>query len=388
MNILICPDTFKNSLDAISVSKAIKIGIEKTSKEHYIKMIPLADGGEGSLDILIENQKGTLISTDVKDPLSREIKASYGLIGKTAVIEMARAAGLDLLDSRERNPMLTSTYGVGELIKHALDRGIRNFVIAIGGSATNDCGIGVANALGVEFLDKYGKPIENNGKSLANLDRINYENIDQRILESKVQVLCDVNNPLYGKNGASFVYAKQKGADEEMIEILDNNLRNFSRVVKNTFNKDISEVPGAGAAGGLGAGLMIFLHGELISGFQVISRILNLEKYIKKSDLIITGEGKIDSQSINGKVAVEVSKIAKKYNKPVIGIVGAYEGNLKVFHDLGMTAIFSIIHEPINLKNAIEKKQTKESLITLSEEVIRLYGIKWWSIYKRTKKPL
>lgn len=376
MNILICPDTFKNSLDAISVSKAIKIGIEKTSKEHYIKMIPLADGGEGSLDILIENQKGTLISTDVKDPLSREIKASYGLIGKTAVIEMARAAGLDLLDSRERNPMLTSTYGVGELIKHALDRGIRNFVIAIGGSATNDCGIGVANALGVEFLDKYGKPIENNGKSLANLDRINYENIDQRILESKVQVLCDVNNPLYGKNGASFVYAKQKGADEEMIEILDNNLRNFSRVVKNTFNKDISEVPGAGAAGGLGAGLMIFLHGELISGFQVISRILNLEKYIKKSDLIITGEGKIDSQSINGKVAVEVSKIAKKYNKPVIGIVGAYEGNLKVFHDLGMTAIFSIIHEPINLKNAIEKKQTKESLITLSEEVIRLYGIK------------
>lgn len=376
MNILICPDTFKNSLDAISVSKAIKIGIEKASKEHYIKMIPLADGGEGSLDILIENQKGTLISTDVKDPLSREIKASYGLIGKTAVIEMARAAGLDLLDSRERNPMLTSTYGVGELIKHALDRGIRNFVIAIGGSATNDCGIGVANALGVEFLDKYGKPIENNGKSLANLDRINYENIDQRILESKVQVLCDVNNPLYGKNGASFVYAKQKGADEEMIEILDNNLRNFSRVVKNTFNKDISEVPGAGAAGGLGAGLMIFLHGELISGFQVISRILNLEKYIKKSDLIITGEGKIDSQSINGKVAVEVSKIAKKYNKPVIGIVGAYEGNLKVFHDLGMTAIFSIIHEPINLKNAIEKKQTKESLITLSEEVIRLYGIK------------
>jgi len=375
MNILICPDSFKGALNAISVSEAIKTGIVKTNKKHQIKCLPLADGGEGTLDILIENEKGSFITTTVKDPLSRAIEAAYGIIGETAVIEMARTAGLDLLKPEERNPMLTTTYGLGQFINHALDQGIRKFIIAIGGSATNDCGIGALSALGVKFLDKNGHLIENNGRGLADLEDINIEAIDKRILQSKVQVLCDVNNPLYGKNGAAFVYAKQKGANEEMIEILDQNLRHFSKILKKTFNKDISEIPGAGAAGGLGAGLMIFLKGELVSGFSIISTILNLEKHIKTADLIITGEGKIDSQSINGKVAVEVSKIAKKYNKSVIGIVGTYEGNLSIFHDLGMTAIFSIIHEPIRLIKALEKKQTKKSLISLSEEVIRLYDI-------------
>jgi glycerate kinase len=373
MNILICPDSFKNSLDAIEVAKAIEVGIKRTNEEYIIEKIPLADGGEGSLDVLMNNAKGRYQKVTVKDPLFREIEASYGIIEETAVIEMARAAGLDLLKTDERNPILTSTYGVGELIKHALGQGIRKFIITIGGSATNDCGIGVAKALGVKFLDKSGKSIEPTGKGLASLHKIDNSTIDKRILSSEIKVMCDVNNPLYGENGAAYVYAKQKGANDEMIKVLDDNLRHFSQIVEKTYKKDISEVPGSGAAGGLGAGLMVFLKGTLVSGFSTISDILSLEGYIKSSDLIITGEGKIDSQSLNGKVVIEVSKIAKKYQKPVIAFVGSYEGDLSSFHALGLTSVFSILHSPINLEDALDKERTKGSLITLTEEVMGLY---------------
>lgn len=373
MKILVCPDSFKDSLDAIEVTKAIETGINKTNKEYIIEKMPLADGGEGSLDVLINNAKGRYKKVVVKDPLFREIEASYGIIEETAIIEMARAAGLDLLSTGERNPMLTSTYGVGELIKHALDQGIRKFIIAIGGSATNDCGIGAAQALGLKFLDKSGKSIEATGKGLASLHKIDNRRIDKRILSSEIKVMCDVNNPLYGKNGAAYVYAKQKGANDEMIKALDDNLRHFSKIVENTYDKDISKVPGSGAAGGLGAGLMVFLKGELVSGFSTISNMLSLERYIKSSDLIITGEGKIDTQSLNGKVVVEVSKIAKKYKKPVAALVGSYDGDLSVFHELGLTSVFSILHSPINLEDALNKEKTKRSVITLTEEVMRLY---------------
>lgn len=373
MKILVCPDSFKDSLDAIEVAKAIEVGIKRTNEEYIIEKIPLADGGEGSLDVLINNAKGQYKKVIVKDPLFREIEASYGIIEETAVIEMARAAGLDLLKPDERNPMLTSTYGVGELIKHALDQGIRKFIIAIGGSATNDCGIGVAKALGVKFLDKSGESIEPTGKGLASLHKIDNSTIDKRILSSEIKVMCDVNNPLYGKNGAAYVYAKQKGANDEMINVLDDNLRHFSQIVEKTYKKDISKVPGSGAAGGLGAGLMVFLNGALVSGFSTISDILSLEGYIKSSDLIITGEGRIDSQSLNGKVVIEVSKIAQKYQKPVIAFVGSYEGDLSSFHALGLTSVFSILHSPINLEDALDKERTKGSLITLTEEVMGLY---------------
>lgn len=372
MKILICPDSFKNSLSAIMVSKAIESGIRKTNQNHNIKKLPLADGGEGSLDILINNEKGKYITVSVMDPLFREIQASYGIIGETAVIEMARVAGLDLLKPDERNPMLTTTYGVGEMIKHALDQGIRKFIIAIGGSATNDCGIGVANALGVKFLNETGKAIEATGKGLASLHEINAKNIDKRILSSEIKVLCDVNNPLYGKNGAAYVYARQKGASEEMVKTLDHNLKHFSTIVEKNFNVDVSNVSGAGAAGGLGAGLMLFLKGKLVSGFDTISDILDLEGHIESSDLIITGEGKVDSQSLNGKVVVEVSKIAKKHKKPVIALVGSYEGELKAFHDQGITSVFSIIHNAITLDEALNKNRTKKSITDLSEEVMKL----------------
>ena len=373
MNILICPDSFKDSLDAIGVTKAIEVGIKRINREYIIQKIPLADGGEGSLDVLMNNAKGRYQKVTVKDPLFREIEASYGIIEETAVIEMARAAGLDLLKTDERNPMLTSTYGVGELIKNALDQEIRKFIIAIGGSATNDCGIGVAKALGVKFLDKSGKSIEPTGKGLSSLHRIDNSTIDKRILSSEIKVMCDVNNPLYGENGAAYVYAKQKGANDKMIKVLDDNLRHSSQIVEKTYKKDISEVPGSGAAGGLGAGLMVFLKGTLVSGFSTISDILNLEGYIRSSDLIITGEGKIDSQSFNGKVVIEVSKIAQKYQKPVIALVGSYEGDLSSFHKLGLTSVFSILHSPVSLEEALSKRRTKEALSNATEESMRLY---------------
>lgn len=374
MKILVCPDSFKDSLNATEVTNAIEVGIKRINEEYIIEKIPLADGGEGSLDVLINNAKGKYKKVIVKDPLFREIEASYGIIEETAVIEMARAAGLDLLRTDERNPMLTSTYGVGELIKHALDQGIRKFIITIGGSATNDCGIGVAKALGVKFLDKTGRSIEPTGKGLASLNRIDKSTIDKRILSSEIKVMCDVNNPLYGENGAAYVYAKQKGANDEMIKVLDDNLRHFSQIFEKTYKNDISKVPGSGAAGGLGAGLMVFLNGALVSGFSTISDILRLERYIKSSDLIITGEGKMDPQSLNGKVVVEVSKIAKKHQKPVIAFVGSYEGDLSSFHALGLTSVFSIQQGPIHLKDALEKERTKASLSNSAEEAMRLYN--------------
>lgn len=373
MNILICPDSFKDSLKANEVSKAIESGIRRVNKKHTIKRMPLADGGEGTLDVLVNNAKGDYRKVIIKDPLFREIEASYGIIGETAVIEMARAAGLDLLKSNERNPMITSTFGVGQLIKDALDQGIQKFIIAIGGSATNDCGIGVAKALGVKFLDKSGKSIEATGKGLSALHEIDDSAIDKRILSSEIKVMCDVNNPLYGKNGAAYVYAKQKGANDQMIKSLDDNLKHFSQIVKKSFKKDISKVPGAGAAGGLGAGLMIFLKGALVSGFATISDLLNLEKSIESSDLIITGEGKLDSQSLNGKVVIEVSKIAKKHKKTVIAFVGSYNGDLEAFHTQGLTSVFSILHKPVHLEEALDQKRTKTSLAHLSEETMRLY---------------
>lgn len=375
MNILICPDSFKDSLEASEVSKAIESGINKINKEYTIKRVPLADGGEGSLDVLINNANGKYKKVRVKDPLLREIDAFYGIIDGTAVIEMARAAGLDLLTIDERNPMITSTYGVGQLIKDALDQGIRKFIIAIGGSATNDCGVGLAKALGVKFLDELGNSIEPSGKGLSALHEIDDSAIDKRILSSEIRVMCDVNNPLYGKNGAAFVYARQKGATDEMMKTLDDNLKHFSRIVEREFKKDISKVPGSGAAGGLGAGLMVFLKGELVSGFSTICDVLDLERHIKSSDLIITGEGRIDSQSLNGKVVMEVSKLAKKFNKSVIAFVGSYEGDLSKFHSQGLTSVFSILHSPMSLEEALNKERTIMSLSRLSEETMRLYEV-------------
>jgi len=373
MKILILVDSFKDSLSAIDVSKNIKKGILKVNNEIEVKELPLADGGEGTMEILINNLNGEIVKLDVIGPLGEKVNASYGIInGKIAIIEMAEAAGLQLLKQDKRNPLITTTYGVGELILDALEKGIRKFIIAIGGSSTNDGGVGMAAALGIKFLNKELKEIELNGKGLKDLFKINIDDIDNRIKDCDFQVACDVNNVLCGVNGAAYVYAKQKGATNEMIETLDNNLMNYSKIIKKDLDIDILNVEGAGAAGGLGAGLIAFLNGHLESGFEIISSRLNLENEIKNCDLVITGEGKIDFQSLNGKVPIGVAKLAKKYSKKVIVIAGSVEELTDEIYDIGINSVFSIINKPMKLEEALNKEITEKGLMKLTEQIIRL----------------
>ncbi|MDM8533869.1 glycerate kinase [Clostridiaceae bacterium HSG29] len=372
MRILIAVDSFKDSLNSINVSKSIKAGILKANKEIDVKEIPLADGGEGTMQILINNLDGKIIETYATNPLGKRIKVSYGIFNNIAIIEMASVAGLQLLKEYERNPLKTSTFGVGELILDALEKGIRKFIIAIGGSSTNDGGVGMAAALGAKFLDKDLKEIELNGKGLEDLYEIDISNIDNRINDCDFKVACDVNNVLCGANGAAYIYAKQKGANDVMVEILDKNLLNYSKILKKDLGIDILNIEGAGAAGGLGAGLIAFLNGKLESGFEIVSEILKLEDEIKKCDLVITGEGKFDLQSLNGKAPIGVGKLARKYNKKVVVIAGSIgELSDEIFTN-GISSVFSIIDKPMDLSDALKKEVTEKGLRKLSEQIIRL----------------
>lgn len=372
MKILIAPDSFKESLSSVEVSKYIKEGFERSNGNFDIKEIPLADGGEGTLNTLVNNLGGQIKEVEVSNPIGEPIKAKYGIAeNKLAIIEMAEAAGLTLLDEEQRNPLFTSTYGVGELILDALDHGCRDFVIAIGGSSTNDGGVGMAGALGVEFLDVNGKSIKLTGKGLEELNSIDISKIDKRISESSFLIASDVNNVLCGPYGAAHVYGEQKGANLKEIKTLDANLKMYSEILKRDLNIDILNIPGSGAAGGLGGGLIAFLDSELKSGFEIISQKLDLENHIKKSEYIITGEGKIDSQTAHGKVPSGVGKIAKKYNKKVIAIAGSIGEDISQLDDCGITSIFSIIDRPMTLEEALNKETTKKSLIRLGEQLGR-----------------
>jgi glycerate kinase len=373
MKILIGVDSFKDSLSAIDVSRSIKKGILKANNRAEIKEIPLADGGEGTMEILVNNLNGKIIKTKVFGPLGEKINGSYGIVDEnTAIIEMATVAGLELLKEKDRNPSKTTTYGVGQLMLDAFDKGCREFIIAIGGSSTNDGGIGLASALGVKFLDINNNEIELNGNGLKDLVMIDISDIDKRVKESTFQIACDVDNVLCGENGAAYVYARQKGANDKMIEMLDKNLFNLSEVIKKDLGKDILNIKGAGAAGGLGAGLVAFLDGSLKSGFDIVSNILNLENEIKKCDLVITGEGSFDYQSLNGKVPVGVAKLAKKYNKKVVVIAGSVGKITDEIREIGITSVFSIINKPSTLKELINRKTTEDGLESLAEEIIRL----------------
>ncbi|MEA1975731.1 MAG: glycerate kinase [Bacillota bacterium] len=373
MKILIGVDSFKDSLSAIDVSKSIKKGIIKVNNRVEIMEIPLADGGEGTMEIIVNNLNGKIINTKVVGPLGEKINGSYGIVDEDiAIIEMATVAGLELLKEKDRNPSKTTTYGVGQLILDALDKGCKEFVVAIGGSSTNDGGIGLARALGVKFLDNKNSEIELNGNGLKDLVNIDISEIDKRIKESKFQVACDVDNVLCGENGAAYVYARQKGANDKMIEMLDKNLFNLSEVIKKDLGKDVLNIKGAGAAGGLGGGLVAFLDASLKSGFDIVSNILNLESEIKSCDLVITGEGSFDYQSLNGKVPIGVAKLAKKYNKKVIVIAGSVGEISEEIYENGVTSVFSIISKPSTLEELINKKTTENSLESLAEQIIRL----------------
>ena len=356
MNILVAPDSFKDSLSASEVSRIISEAISALIPSASIRQIPISDGGEGLLEALLTPLQGTLVSVSVKDPLHRTIEASYGLVdqGKTAIIEMATASGLELLSIEERNPLITSTYGTGELIKNALDKGCTKIIIGLGGSATNDGGIGMIKALGGLFLDQYNQEIPDGGAALSTLHSIDLSGLDKRLQQVTIVCACDVDNPLTGPSGASYVYAKQKGASDNMLAVLDSNLSNYATVIKATLNKDLEHISGTGAAGGTAMGLLAFLDATLTPGIALITELLHLEKHIKEAQLVVTGEGKIDIQTLHGKTIMGIASLAKKHSIPVLVFTGSIGHGISEIYDQGVTAIFSIVSEPMSLETAIK----------------------------------
>ncbi|AGB40995.1 glycerate kinase [Halobacteroides halobius DSM 5150] len=357
MKVLIAPDAFKGSLTAIEVAKSLEKGLKKASTEFEIEKVPMADGGEGTVRSLVDATNGQIMTKEVVGPLGDKVEAYLGILGdqNTAVIEMAAASGLPLVPKEKRDPTKTTTYGTGELIKYALDKGCRNLIIGIGGSATNDCGVGMAQALGVKFLNAKGKEVGFGGEELENIEKIDLANRDPRIKETTIQVACDVDNPLYGKEGAAYVYGAQKGATPEMIEKLDQGLQKVAQVIKLDLGIEINDIPGAGAAGGLGAGLLAFLNANLKSGIDIVLDTIAFSKKVKDVDFVITGEGMIDSQTIYGKTPIGVAKVAKKYSIPVIGIAGSLDSNSDEIYQAGIDALFSIIDRPMKLETAMKR---------------------------------
>jgi len=322
MKIVIAPDSFKGSLTAIEVSDALEMGVKVAYPEARVEKIPMADGGEGTVHCLVNVTRGRIYQKEVIGPLGEQVTASFGILGDqvTAAIEMASASGLPLVSPEKKNPLITTTYGTGQLIKAALDHGCRKMIIGIGGSATNDGGSGMVQALGVRLLDKNEHEIGFGGEQLARLNRIDISKMDQRIKIIKILIASDVQNPLCGDTGASRIYGPQKGATEEMIVTLDHALSHFADIIKRDLGKDIKEIPGAGAAGGLGAGLMVFLDAELKPGIDIVINTVHLDEIVQDADLVITGEGEINGSTIYGKTPIGVARVAKKYQIPVISI--------------------------------------------------------------------
>ena len=351
MKILIAPDKFKGSLSASQVCDAITKGININKPKHEIVSCPMADGGEGSIDII--NNYSTLkpIELIVNDPLFRPIKSTYYFSDLTAYIEMSSASGLNLLKKEEQNCMNTSSFGTGELIKDAITKGFKTINLYIGGSATNDAGIGIASALGFQFYDKSKRLLSPIGKNLISIDSINTSDVSFNLNNININVICDVNNPLHGKNGAAFIYAKQKGADLIEIEQLDKGLVNLqSKLIKYGF-LNIANIPGAGAAGGVGGGMVALLGAKLISGIKNLIEITKLQSLVKNCDLIITGEGKIDFQTEKGKVVSGVCNLAKKYKKPIIAVCGDKEEGVSV--KLGLNKVYSVLEIADSINDAI-----------------------------------
>ncbi|WP_264877934.1 glycerate kinase [Vibrio agarivorans] len=355
MKIVIAPDSYKESLTAMGVAQAIEKGFKQVLPDaEYIKL-PMADGGEGTVQSLVDATGGSIIPHPVIGPLGQIVEGFYGLLGdgKTAVIEMAAASGLHLAEPEQRNPLKTTTYGTGELIKAVLDKGVEHIIIGIGGSATNDGGLGMAQALGIRMLDSDEKELGFGGGELARLNTIDLTNLDPRLAKVRLEVACDVDNPLCGPKGASQVFGPQKGATPEMVEVLDANLAHYAAVMKAQLEKDVIDMPGAGAAGGLGAALVGLLSAELRPGINIVMDAVNLSEVVADADLVITGEGRIDSQTIHGKTPIGVARTAKKFDLPVIGIAGCLSADCGVVHEHGIDSVFAVVNRSVDLPTAL-----------------------------------
>lgn len=370
--IVLAPDSFKESMTAKEACVAMERGIKKVNSNIQCIHVPMADGGEGTMQSLVDATGGEVYSLEVVGPLGNRVKAEYGILGngEIGVLEMASASGIHLVSLEERNPLITTTYGTGELIKACLDRGVKKLLIGIGGSATNDGGVGVIQALGGRLLDKEGNELGFGGGELEKLDRIDLTNFDRRLKDVVIEVACDVSNPLCGENGASYIFGPQKGASVEMIKILDNNLKHYAKVIKEQFGKDVLEIAGAGAAGGLGAGLMVFLNGNLKKGIEIVIEYSGLEKKVKNCDMVWTGEGSIDFQTQYGKTPLGVATVAKKYNKPVVALAGRVGDDIDILYEKGIDSIFGIMRGVTTIDEAL--KNGKENIERTSENIARL----------------
>jgi len=380
MEIVAAIDSFKGSMTSMEAGLAVTEGVHRVDSDVDVQIRPLADGGEGTVEALVSGMNGTIRKVSVTGPIGKTVVCEYGVIEntggkteeKTAVIEIAKAAGLTLLSEEERNPLYTTTYGVGEVIKDAVRNGCRKFIVGIGGSATNDGGAGMLQALGFGLLKENGEQIPIGARGLEELAEITDDNVIPELAECKFKIACDVTNVLCGETGASAVYGPQKGADEEMTERLDRLLFSYASLVKKKIPKADSMYPGTGAAGGLGFAFLTFMDAQLESGIQIVIKETGLEQEIAKADLVITGEGRMDGQTAMGKAPIGIAKIAKKYGKPVIAFAGAAARDAGACNEQGIDAFFPILREAVSLEAAMKRENAEANMEAAVEQAYRL----------------
>ena len=374
MKVVVAIDSFKGSLSSLQAGNAVKDAVLRLNNSAEVIVKPLADGGEGTVDALSEGTNTEVVEITVKGPLLKPVTAKYCILKttNTAVIEMAAASGITLVSDAEKNPLNTTTYGVGELIKDAVGRDCRKFIIGIGGSATNDGGVGMLTSLGYEFLDKNGNPIALGAKGLRDLHRIKTEKSLSVLKECSFNIACDVKNPLCGENGCSAVFGPQKGATPQMVRDMDLWLENYAKIAQSVSQSANKNFPGAGAAGGLGFAFLTFLNSTLKSGIDIVLEEIRLEEVIKSADLVVTGEGRLDSQTVMGKAPIGVAGLAKKYGKKVIAFSGCVTNDAEVCNDHGIDAFFPILRCVTTLEDALNPQNAYKNLTATAYQVLRL----------------
>ena len=378
MKVVVAIDSLKGSLSSLEAGQAIKEGVQVVYPEADVVVRPLADGGEGTVEALAIGMGGELVHVSVTGPLGDAVTAEYGILKadgtrpKTAIIEMSAAAGITLVPDEKRNPMHTTTFGVGELIKDAIDNGCRHFIVGIGGSATNDGGIGMLQALGYDFLDKDGAPVGYGGTGLQSIARIQAENVLPELKDCTFRVACDVTNPLCGPMGSSAIYGPQKGATPEMVKELDEALLHYAELSKETFDHADRLYPGTGAAGGMGFAFLTYTNAVLESGIKIVLEETGLEEVMKDADFVITGEGRLDSQTALGKAPIGVAHLAKKHDKKVLAFAGCLTPDAGVCNENGIDAFFPILRRVITVQEAMETETARENMIRSVEQVFRL----------------
>ena len=373
MNVVAVIDSFKGSISSIEAGNALRAGVCRVYPEASVKVLPLADGGEGTVDALVGGLGGEFVFSKVLNPVGSEIYARYGIINNdTAVIEMAAASGITLISPSQRDPLKTTTYGVGQLIRDAISKGCRKFIIGIGGSATNDGGVGMLKALGFGFYDSDGKEIPLRGEGLRSLDRITAEGAMPELSECEFRIACDVTNPLCGENGCSAVYGPQKGATPETVRDMDAWLDRYAKLTKEIYPEADAAYPGTGAAGGLGFAFLAYLNAVLQSGVSLVLDAVGAEDSIKEADIVVTGEGRLDSQSVMGKAPTGVARLAKKYNKTVIAFAGCLSEDAELCNQHGIDAFFPILRGVVSLEDAMNSENAKANLEKTAEQVFRV----------------